>query len=129
MEEFGVPKWDLVLIVMLAYVVVYFCIWKGVKSTGKVVYVTALFPYFILIIMLIRGVTLEGSIKGIKYFLIPKWKDLLDPSVWANAAIQNFNSIGVAFGGLISMSSYNRRDKKILGYTLLIIFNLSYISF
>jgi solute carrier family 6 GABA transporter-like protein 6/8/11/12/13 len=36
--------------------------------------------------------------------------------VWANAAIQNFNSIGVAFGGLISMSSYNKKNKKILGY-------------
>ena len=40
----------------------------------------------------------------------------LTVKVWANAAIQNFNSIGVAFGGLISMSSYNRINKKILGF-------------
>jgi hypothetical protein len=76
--------------------------------------------------MLIRGVTLEGSIEGIKYFLIPKWEDLLKPSVWANAAIQNFNSIGVAFGGLISMSSYNPKNKKIFGYFFLKFFHSYY---
>jgi SNF family Na+-dependent transporter len=39
-------------------------------------------------IMLIRGCTLEGASIGLKYFLYPKWADLLKPSVWANAAIQ-----------------------------------------
>jgi SNF family Na+-dependent transporter len=63
--------------------------------------------------MLFRGISLPGSSLGIKYFLIPKWSDLLRPEVWANAAIQNFNSIGVGFGGLISMSSFNRQNKKI----------------
>jgi SNF family Na+-dependent transporter len=42
--------------------------------------------------------------------------NLISEKVWAFAAIQNFNSIGVAFGGLISMSSYNPQKKKILGY-------------
>jgi len=36
MENFGYPKPDLVALVILAWVIVYFCIWKGVKSTGKV---------------------------------------------------------------------------------------------
>ena len=40
MEDFGYPKTDLLLILILANLIVYFCIWKGVKSTGKVVYVT-----------------------------------------------------------------------------------------
>jgi solute carrier family 6 GABA transporter-like protein 6/8/11/12/13 len=117
-EDFGWPKWELVLVAYTAWIVVYFCIWKGVKSTGKVVYVTAIFPYVVILIMLVRGVTLEGASIGLRYFLIPKWDNLLNPMVWANAAIQNFNSIGVAFGGLISMSSYNPRDKRILGYEI-----------
>lgn len=64
--------------------------------------------------MLVRSVTLEGSIIGLKYFLMPKWADLLKPSVWTNAAIQNFNSISVAFGGLIAMSSYKKRNAPII---------------
>ena len=31
--------------------------------------------------MLIRGLSLEGSMKGLRYFFIPKWEDLLKPSV------------------------------------------------
>jgi hypothetical protein len=81
MEDFGWPDWQLLLILVFAYIVVYFCIWKGVKSTGKVVYVTAIFPYIVLVIMLIRGVTLEGAQEGIKFFLVPKWGDLLKPDV------------------------------------------------
>jgi solute carrier family 6 GABA transporter-like protein 6/8/11/12/13 len=81
MEAFGWPDWQLLLILVFAYIVVYFCIWKGVKSTGKVVYVTAIFPYLVIVIMMIRGVTLKGAIDGIKFFLIPKWADLLKPNV------------------------------------------------
>ena len=80
-ENFGYPKSDLLLIVVLAWIMVYFCIWKGVKSTGKVVYITALFPYLLLIIFLIRAVTLDGAIIGLEYFFIPKWEKLLEAQV------------------------------------------------
>jgi solute carrier family 6 (neurotransmitter transporter, glycine) member 5/9 len=80
-ENFGYPKSDLLLIVVLAWIIVYFCIWKGVKSTGKVVYITALFPYLLLIIFLIRAVTLDGAIIGLEYFFIPKWEKLLEAQV------------------------------------------------
>ena len=32
----GVVKWDLLLCLLLSWILVYFCIWKGVKSSGKV---------------------------------------------------------------------------------------------
>ena len=83
-------------------------------------YVTALLPYVILIIFLVRGVTLDGASIGLKFFFVPKWELLLTAKVWAYAAIQNFNSIGVAFGGLISMSSHNPQNKPIFGNVLII---------
>jgi len=54
---------------------------KGVKSSGKVVYFTASFPYVILLSILVRGVTLDGAIIGIRYFFIPEWSKLLDLQV------------------------------------------------
>ena len=47
----------------------------------KVVYVTATFPYFVLVILFIRGITLEGAWEGIKFYLIPEWEQLLKPKV------------------------------------------------
>jgi len=40
--------------------------------------------------------------------------------VWVNAAAQNFNSIGIAFGSLMAFSSYNRFDNRRLRDTLII---------
>ena len=76
---------------------------------------TAVAPYLVIVIFLVRGVTLPGAVIGLKKFFIPEWEKLADPNVGVYAAIQNFNSIGVAFGGLISMSSYNKKSKRIFG--------------
>lgn len=38
--------------------------------------------------------------------------------VWVNAAAQNFNSLGIAFGSVMSFSSYNRFNNQILFDTL-----------
>ena len=60
---------------------VYFCIWKSVKATGKVVYFTATAPYLLLFAFLIRAVTLEGAMDGILYLLSPRWCKMLDSKV------------------------------------------------
>ena len=43
----------------------------------QVVYVTATFPYLVLMILLVRGATLPGAGEGIKFYLIPDWNKLL----------------------------------------------------
>lgn len=104
----GEVRWQLALCLLLAWIIVYFCIWKGVKSVGKVVYVTATFPYVVLLILLIRGATLSGSLKGIIFYLKPDFNKLADPAVWVRAAGQIFYSLGVGFGSLVAMGSYNK---------------------
>ena len=47
----------------------------------QVVYFTALFPYVVLTILFIRGVTLEGSSKGIIYYLTPQFDKLIEAKV------------------------------------------------
>ena len=56
---------------------------KGVKSTGKSVYVTSTFPLVMLIVLVVRGVTLPGAEKGIEFYLKPDLNKLSDPKVRA----------------------------------------------
>ncbi|KRX76487.1 Sodium- and chloride-dependent glycine transporter 1 [Trichinella sp. T6] len=90
------------------------CLIKGVKSSGKVVYFTAIFPYFLLTVLLVRGVTLEGATTGIMYYVKPNFTRLVEPRVWSDAAFQVFFSLGPGWGGLITMGSYNRFDNNCL---------------
>uniref|UniRef100_A0A3Q2PZJ5 Transporter n=2 Tax=Fundulus heteroclitus TaxID=8078 RepID=A0A3Q2PZJ5_FUNHE len=104
----GKVHWDLALCLLLAWVICYFCIWKGIKTTGKVVYFTATFPYLMLFILFIRGVTLPGAADGLKYYLRPDFSKLAHPEVWVDAGTQVFFSYAVCQGVLTSLGSYNK---------------------
>ncbi|CAH0551934.1 unnamed protein product [Brassicogethes aeneus] len=106
-EEPGVPRWWIALCLLLSWIIVFFIVMKGIQSSGKVVYFTSMFPYMVLTIFFIRGITLKGAGSGIIHMFSPKVEKLLDPKVWLDAATQVFYSFGLAFGSLIAFGSYN----------------------
>ncbi len=71
------------------------------------VWFTALFPYVVLTILMVRGLFLNGSMKGIEYYIRPDLSKLNDASVWVDAASQTFFSLGPGFGVLMAFASYN----------------------
>ncbi|POI31037.1 hypothetical protein CIB84_005212 [Bambusicola thoracicus] len=108
LDDLGGISWQLTLCLLLIFIIVYFSIWKGVKTSGKVVWVTATFPYIILFILLVRGATLPGAWRGVLYYLKPEWQKLLATEVWVDAAAQIFFSLGPGFGVLLAYASYNK---------------------
>lgn len=54
---------------------------EGYCHLSQVVYITATFPFVMLIVLLIRGVTLPGASEGIKFYLYPDLDRLKDPEV------------------------------------------------
>ena len=92
----------------LAWFTVFFALSKGVKSLGKIVWFTSIVPYVILLYLLAQGLSLEGAWEGIRFYITPKWEKLLESNVWSDAAIQIFFSLGPCWGGLITLSSYNK---------------------
>ncbi|XP_022368179.1 sodium-dependent dopamine transporter [Enhydra lutris kenyoni] len=107
-DDLGPPRWQLTSCLVLVIVLLYFSLWKGVKTSGKVVWVTATMPYVVLFALLLRGITLPGAIDGIRAYLSVDFRRLCESSVWIDAATQVCFSLGVGFGVLIAFSSYNK---------------------
>lgn len=53
----------------------------------QVVYFTATFPYLMLLVLLVRGLTLPGAVEGIKFYLYPDPTRLADPQVAADSDV------------------------------------------
>ncbi|EEC18529.1 sodium-neurotransmitter symporter, putative [Ixodes scapularis] len=128
-HDLGGLRWQLALCLLACWVIVFFCLSRGVKTMGKVVYFTALFPYVVLVILLVRSCTLEGSYDGIMFYLTPQWHRLLEARVWGDAAMQIFFSLSPCWGGLITLASYNRFHNNCYRDTLFICFGNCGTSF
>lgn len=119
-DESGGLVWQLVLALFCAYLIVYLMLVGGKKISGKLVWFTALFPYVVLLILGIRGWMLPGADIGIRYYIIPDWSKLGNIEVWSDAATQIFFTLAVGYGGMSTLSSYNKFSSNILRDALVI---------
>jgi NSS family neurotransmitter:Na+ symporter len=104
---------SIIFALVVMWVLIYFSVWKGVKSVGKVVLVTMPLPIILLIILLIRGITLPGALGGIIFYLKPNFAALIDPEVWSAAMSQIFFTLSLAFGIMIAYASYQHESSDI----------------
>ncbi|XP_078524472.1 sodium-dependent noradrenaline transporter [Lissotriton helveticus] len=109
-HDLGLPRWQLTLCLLVVVIILFFSLWKGVKTSGKVVWITATLPYVVLFVLLIHGITLPGAYNGIKAYLNIDFRRLKEATVWIDAATQIFYSLGAGFGVLIAFASYNKFD-------------------
>ncbi|KAF3852714.1 hypothetical protein F7725_006069 [Dissostichus mawsoni] len=79
---------------LAAWTLVCLGIFKGIKTSVKVMYFSSIFPYVVLFCFLVRGLMLDGALEGIG----------------RRAATQVFFSLGLGFGSIIAYSSYNPKN-------------------
>ena len=109
----GGINWTIFLSLLVVWVLVYFCVWKGTKSVGKVVLYSVPLPIILLGVLLLRAVTLPGFLGGWKIYLNPTWSALLDPEVWTAAFSQIFYTLSLAFGIMVTYASYKKSSDDI----------------
>ena len=105
----GGIRWNILMPLVVAWLSMYFCIFKGVRLVGKIVWLTVPLPWLMLLILTVRGLTLEGSMQGLAYYLDPVWSELAKPITWRYAFGQVFFSLSLAFGVMITYASFLHR--------------------
>lgn len=80
-DGLGYPEWRLTITLAFSYLCLFLITRNGIRSSGKAAYFLAIFPYVIMLCLLIRSVTLEGANEGMLYFVEPKWEKLLEAKV------------------------------------------------
>ncbi|KAM8867934.1 sodium- and chloride-dependent neutral and basic amino acid transporter B(0+)-like [Synchiropus picturatus] len=124
LDDTGPVVWHLALCLLLSTVIAAASLFKGIKSSGKVVYVTTTLPYVVVLILLIRGVTLEGAQYGIDYYIGSKsnLSKLAEVEVWKDAAAQTFFSLSVGVGGAVTLASYSNFNNNVFSDALIVCF-------
>jgi len=125
----GYIRWELVGCLGMAWLICWLSICKGVKSSGKVAWITAIYPYCILTALLIRAVTLPGAVNGIVFYLKPDFSKLLETEVWIDAGTQIFFSYAIGLGALTALGSYNKYDNNCYRDSILLSLVNSFTSF
>jgi len=127
------------LSLLVTWIITYFCVFKGVKSSSYVVWVTVPGPIIFIFIMVMNNLCLENADAGIRMYLrgqdpitgeaAPASEKLGNGQMWADAVGQIFFSLGVCMGVMTSYSSYNRRNKPIIRDVMVISFGNCILSF
>ncbi|KAJ3335673.1 hypothetical protein HDU93_004739 [Gonapodya sp. JEL0774] len=107
-EGTGSINWALFGCLIFVWVFAYFATFRGPVLLGKVVYITMGYPLLMLIVIIVRGVTLENAWQGVKLY-IATWRsdNISSTKPWTAAVGQIFFSIGICCGIYSAYGSYN----------------------
>lgn len=108
---------SMILVWVATIVVMALGVQKGI-SASSVVFIPLLVVMFI--ILVIRALFLPGAIDGLEALFRPHWGALLSPGVWVAAYGQIFFSLSVAFGIMLTYSSYLKKRTDLTGSGLVV---------
>jgi hypothetical protein len=105
-QDFGYPKWDLLIALHVGWFIVFIFVMKGMKIYSRILYVSGTVPIVILAGLAICFAPYDGSIV-VKTFSI-ELRDLIDLNCWIRAAKASVGSLVTGIGATTCLASYNR---------------------
>ena len=104
-DAFQAGYWPIVLHAVAMFGGAY-TVWKGIRFIETISKILIPSLLLIVLIILVRAVTLEGSGAGIRYLFTPDWSTLSNPSVWLEALTQNAWDTGAGWGLILTCGVY-----------------------
>ncbi len=96
----------LFLFILVNVLVISFGIQAGIEKANTIM-MPLLFVFFI--VLVVRSLTLDGAMEGVKFFLSPDFSSITGESI-LYALGQSFFSLAVGFSCMVTYSSYLKKD-------------------
>ena len=128
--ELGGMRWGIFAAVILVWLTNYIITKKGISGGIEKAckFITPTLG-ILMLIMAIRGLTLQGSAEGLNWFLKPDFSKIMDAKVWVNAYAQVFFSTTLAVGVMIAYSSYLPKKSDIVNNSFITVFSNASFDF
>lgn len=111
----GGIRTNLLIPFILVWALAAFIMYRGISKGVEVACKIGLPILMVLtLVLVLRGITLPHATDGLEYMFSPDWSALTDSSVWVAAYGQIFYSLSIAFGIMISYSSYLPMDTDVV---------------
>lgn len=110
-----------VLVILLSFGICSIGLQKGVE---KVMKVTMLCLFAIMVVLAVRSVTLPGAAEGLEFYLIPDFSRVMENglgNVVFGAMSQAFFTLSIGMGGMAIFGSYLDRSRSLMGESLSIV--------
>lgn len=117
-----IATWTPVLSVAAIWAMTILILWKGTKTIEAVVRVFVPLMWVFMIILIVRGVTLDGGVDGVLYLFTPNADGIKDVSVWQGAFAQMFFSLSLGLGTMTAYASYLPKDSDQINNSMLVSF-------
>lgn len=102
----GITMFGLLLFTIINVLVISMGVQNGIEKANKYM-MPLLFVFFI--ILVIRSLTLDGAMEGVRFFLAPDFSNI-NAEALLYALGQSFFSLAVGFSCMVTYSSYLKRD-------------------
>ncbi|KDA05027.1 transporter [Microbacterium sp. CH12i] len=114
--QVGIP---LIVVWLVVIVIMALGVKRGIGAANMILMplLTVMF-----VILVVQALFLPGAMDGLNAFFTPNWEALADPGVWASAYGHIFFSLSVAFGIMVTYSSYLKRKTDLTGSGLVVAF-------
>ena len=108
----------MILSVLIGFAVTGIGLQKGVEKVSKTMMVTLI---LLLSVLVIKAISLEGAMEGLKFFILPDWTRFMETgpaSVIFAAMGQAFFTLSVGMGGMAIFGSYINKNRALPGEAL-----------
>ncbi len=101
-----IATWWPLLGVLALWTINLLILWRGTQTIEWAVRICLPLMWLFMIILIIRGVTLDGGLSGVMYLFTPDFEGIMQPEVWKGAFSQIFFTLSLGLGTMTAYASY-----------------------